>query len=206
MFTAGVGMIFRKMAQVAACCGLALASGGAHAQEATSAQADSLPVVTQNDAEKAFAKAILFDCMSALETGQPIADLPEVERSDLRPATPDERKMSRGRDKAVPVWASRTLGVNLTVTETSPQRCDVTAFQLRVDETFRRAMGAVALARPSFHDVPQKPGYNPIVYQMEGDYNGAHYIVHMEGAEPGGFGHAFRFSLLSAWVIRQDLK
>lgn len=197
-------MTFRRMLPAAAFGALAIAAGAGQAQEAP-ASAEPRPGVTRNAAEGAFGSAILLTCMSALETGKPIADLPEAERSNLRPATPEERKMSRGRDKPVPVWASLILGGHLTVTETSPQRCDVGADQLPVDETFRRSMSAVALARPSFHDVPQKPGYNPIVYQMEGDYNGAHYIVHMEGAEPGGFGHAFRFSLLSGWVIRQDI-
>ncbi len=184
-------------------CSLALLAGTARADDTPSVAAEPRTDLTRNSAEAAFGGAILFACMSALETGQPIADLPEAERSALRPATPEERNMSRGRDKPVPVWTSLILGGHLTVTETSSSRCDVSAYGLPVDETFRQAMAAVALARPDFHDVPQKPGYNPIVYQMEGDYNGAHYIVHMEGAEPGGFGHAFRFSLLSGWVIKK---
>jgi len=185
--------------------GLALVAGSARADDPAPVATVAAPKsgISRADAETAFGKAIILSCLGALENGQSIADLPEGARSDLRPATAEERKMSRGNGKPVPVWASLTLP-GLTVTETSPKRCDVTAMQLPVDETIRHNMGALSQIRPGFHDVPQKPGYNPIVYQMEGDETGAHYIVHMEGAEPGGFGHAFRFSLLWGWVIRQD--
>jgi hypothetical protein len=196
-------MTFQKIVCVAAFAGMVLLAGGARADDQAPAAAKS--GIPRADAEAAFGKAMLLSCLLAMETGKPIADLPDTARADLRPATPEERQVSRGNGKSVQVWASQTLP-GLTVTETSPQRCDVTAIQLPVEETIRHNMSALAQLRPGFHDVPQKPGYNPIVYQMEGDEAGAHYIVHMEGAEPGGFGHAFRFSLLSGWVIRQDLK
>ena len=187
--------------------GLALVAGAAQAGEAQADDhgvAEPRPGLTKGEGEKAFGEALLVTCLNAVESAQPIADLPESLRSDLRPATPEERKMSRGHDKPVPVWTSLIMGGHLTVTETSPQRCDVSADQLPVDDTFRLAMGVLGHVRSDFHAVPQKPGYNPIVYQMESDAKGAHYIIHMEGAEPGGFGHAFRFSLLTGWVIRQD--
>ncbi len=55
---------------------------------------------------------------------------------------------------------------------------------------------------PDFKPVPVKPGYDPIVYQLESVSGGVRYIVHMEGAEPGTPLHALRFSLLYAYVLR----
>jgi len=182
--------------------GLVLAAGAAQAEDMSS---EPRPGVTRNEAEAAFGKAVLLSCMSALEQQRPIADLPPEYRADLRPALDTERWMSVSKDKSVPVWASLTWGGHMTLTETAADRCDVYADQMPVEETLTHAMKAIGLARPDWREVPQRPDYNPFVYQIEGDHEGAHYVVHFEGAEPGAPGHAYRFSLLHATVTRKAI-
>ncbi len=85
--------------------------------------------------------------------------------------------------------------------------------QLPVEDTFQIVLKAARVVYPDFTDVPIKPGYNPIVHQLERTQDGVRYVLHLEGSEPGGLGnpgrmlsgHAFRFSLLSAFVIRQPV-
>jgi len=161
------------------------------------------PNLTAGEGMGAFLKALLVGCLQSLEQQKPIADLDAGLRTDLMPATPQERAFQSVKDAHVAVWSSKTLGSNLSVIETSAQRCDVRAQQLPVERTFQVTVGALTHVMPDFQAVPQKPGYNPIVYQYEADRDGAHYVIHMEGAEPGGFGHAYRFSLLFGWVTRK---
>ena len=98
------------------------------------------------------------------------------------------------------MWVTSKLGSNMTITEPSPKRCEILAMQLPVDRTFQTVVFALSKALPGFKPVHVEPGYNPIVYQLEMISNGARYVVHMEGAEPGLPLHALRFSLLYAWV------
>ena len=80
-----------------------------------------------------------------------------------------------------------------------------------MDPTFQVVLLANAKDPNPMTLVPVKAGYNPIAYQLERVTDGQRYIVHLEGAEPGGpghplamaQGHAFRFSLLHAWGVRQ---
>ncbi len=164
--------------------------------------AEPKPGLTRGEAESAFALAVLSSCLTALESHTPIAGLDPGLRKDLRPVTDAERKRAPFKDKTVPMWSSLTLGSHLTVSETSATQCDVIADQLPVEETYREVLTVVKQANPGWYDVPQKPGYNPIVYQVEGDYQGAHYAVHLDGAEPGALFHAYRHSLLTARVTR----
>jgi len=184
--------------------GVALAAAG------PSLAADPLPGITPakpdltaGEGMGAFMKALLVDCLESLQLQRPIADLDAGMRTDLMPATPQERAFQSVKDASVAMWSSKTLGSHLSVIETSVQLCDVRADQLPVERTFQFTAETIEHVMPDFHAVPQKPGYNPIVYQYEADRDGVHYIIHVEGAEPGGFGHASRFSLLFGSVTRK---
>ena len=184
--------------------GVALAAAApALAEDPLPGMTPPKPDLTAGEGMGAFMKALLVGCLQSLEQQKPIAELDAGFRTDLVPATPQERGFQSGKDASVAVWSSKTLGSHLAVIETSAQRCDVRADQLPVERTFQSTIGALTHVMPDFQAVPQKPGYNPIVYQYEADRDGAHYVIHMEGAEPGGFGHASRFSLLSGWVTRK---
>ncbi len=192
----------RSIATVFCCVALA-ATGPALAQGASPGIRQPGAGLTAGEAMAAFDKALLVSCLQSLEQQKPIADLDSQLRSDLVPATSEERNFVASRHPDAPVWSSQTLGSHLSVIEVSPQRCEIWANQLPVERIFQSAIGAIEHVMPDFRAVPQKPGYNPIVYQYEADRDGVHYTIHMEGAEPGGFGHAYRFSLLSAWVTRK---
>ncbi len=71
-----------------------------------------------------------------------------------------------------------------------------------VDQTFKDVLFAMDKTFPQLKPVAVQPGYNPIVYQLEGVLSGRRFVLHMEGAEPGVPGHDFRFSLLYGYVLR----
>ncbi|HTX51128.1 MAG TPA: hypothetical protein VME40_17275, partial [Caulobacteraceae bacterium] len=104
---------------------------------------------------------------------------------------------------SAPVWITSKLGYLMNITEPSPKRCEVHAIQLPVDRTFQAVVFALSKVLPDLKPVHVEPGYSPIVYQLEMVSDGARYVVHMEGAEPGVPGHALRFSLLYAWVQQE---
>ena len=87
-------MKYHRHVWLSGLCGLALVAGAARADEP--ATSEPRPGLTRTEAEMAFGRAMILSCLGALEAGRPIADLPEAMRDDLRPATPEERKMSRG--------------------------------------------------------------------------------------------------------------
>ena len=179
--------------------------GGAGAQPA---MAPPMAGVTNGQAEAAFAHVVLVQCLGSRAAGVMISDLPPELRGDLRAATPQDGMLVR--DPAVPNWVGATLGGLMVVSEPSRERCDVTAMQLPDEPTFQYVLKANAATRDLLAPVSVKAGYNPTAYQLERVTDGQRYIVHLEGAEPGGLGHllamaqshAFRFSLLHAWVVR----
>ncbi len=171
----------------------------------TAGMAHALPAPAPADApgELAFGEAVLLTCLSSLQAGKPVTALDARERAELRLATAQERPMAGARSDDAVVWASQTVGDRVMLSETSATRCDVSAYGLPVAETIARAFQAINLSRDGWHAVPQTPKYNPIVYQMENDIDGAHYVIHMEGSELGGV-PGLRKSEIVAWVVRTD--
>ena len=184
----------------------AVLAGAAGAQPA---MAPPVAGLTKGQAEGAFVHVALVQCLRSRVAGVMISDLPPEIRGDLRRATAQYSVLVR--EAAAPNWVGGTLGGLMVVSEPSRERCDVTAMQLPVDPTFQYVLKANAATRDPLAPVSVKAGYNPIAYQLERVTDGQRYIVHLEGAEPGGLGHpltmaqghAFRFSLLHAWVVRQ---
>ena len=178
---------------------VALTSATAHAET------QPAPGLTMNDAVIAFGDAVL-DCMQAVNSGNSITSLGDTAAIQVQPLTDADRKwVSHSTPKSTPTWVTRQLGFLMIITETSPQRCEVEAQRLPVDRTFKTVLAGFKETFPDYKPVPVKPGYSPIVYQLESINDGARYVVHMEGAEPGGFGHLSRFSLLVAWVEKIPL-
>jgi hypothetical protein len=155
--------------------------------------------VTRRQGEIAFSKAVIFSCLTRQERRISIADLPSEYRDDLVLANPNDIIRLGGKQSNGPVWISRTLGSHLRVEEISPTRCGVFADQLPVAETLEKTQQVAQTLRPPFSPVEVKPGYNPVVYEVERMVNGARIKIHMEGAEPGFPGHDSRFSIL--WAI-----
>ena len=181
-------------------------------ESATSVPPPSIPSApagpTKVDAERWFYLDVVR-CLYSLERGGGIADLPAEAQRELRPALPQERFLYP--DPKVKVWATDKFSSHVLAAERNENRCEVVADQLPVEATFKGVMGALHQADRGFIDYKIEPGYNPIVYQLEKTEGGFRYIVHLEGSEPGGLGHpdrmlaghAFRFSLLNAFVIKQ---
>jgi hypothetical protein len=169
------------------------------------------PGVTKGEAIRAFVDSVVLGCVASRDDTGRIADLQKDLLDHFQPAAAIDRKWSHVKDAATPVWTTPVMGGLITIAEPSPDRCEVTGMQLPVDETFKLVMVGAKAIHPDFVDQPIKPGYDPIAYQLERTFNGMRYIVHLEGSEPGGLGHpdrmlaghAFRFSLLMAVVIRQ---
>jgi hypothetical protein len=159
----------------------------------------------------AFADSVMLACVGSRDLAGRIADLPKPVLDHFQPAAAIDRKWSRAKSPDTPIWTTPVTGGLVTVAEPSPDRCEVTGMKLPVEDTFRMVIDAAQIAHPDFKSVPIKPGYNPIVYQLERVQDGVRYTVHLEGSEPGGLGHpdrmlaghAFRFSLLWAVVVRQ---
>jgi hypothetical protein len=157
-------------------------------------------LVTKLQGEMAFSKAVIFSCLTRQERGVGIGDLPLEYRDDLVRAQGDDRRWPTSEQPNGTVWISRTLGSHLRVAEMTPNRCEVIADQLPVSETLERTQQVAESLRPPFSPVGVKPGYNPIVFELERRISGSHTTIHMEGAEPGGLGHFSRFSILVARI------
>jgi hypothetical protein len=184
-----------------------IGSGGLSRAQTPDAPAAAAPVLTKAQAEEWFYLDVAR-CLYSLEHSGGVADLPAEAKADLRPAKPAERFMFK--DAAIKVWTTDTYRDIVLLAERSPDRCDVVATKLPVEVTFAAVMTRLQQADPNLQAVPVKPGYNPIAYQMERLVDGSRFIVHLEGTDPDvpghpGLltGHAYRFSLLNAWVIRQ---
>ena len=146
----------------------------------------------------------LMDCLQSRMSGHMISDLGDSAAIRVRAAPSADRWLAGPRTPAdTPVWITEPLGGLLAIVEPSPDRCEINAVQLPVDRTFQTVLYALQQARPDFRQVHIEPGYNPIAYQLESVVQGARYVIHLEGAEPGAPGHALRFSLLYAYVARQ---
>jgi hypothetical protein len=159
--------------------------------------------LTNGDVIKAFGNAVM-DCLQSRMGNRMIKDLGNDAAIKVLPATAADKRWAPSKiPSTAPVWITAKLGYDMNITEPSPDRCEVLAMELPVDRTFRAVAYALTTTFPDFKSVPVKPGYNPIVYQFESSDDAARYIVHMEGAEPGLPGHAFRFSLLFAYVQRE---
>jgi hypothetical protein len=158
--------------------------------------------LTKAEVETVFAAAI-FDCLRTRMDGQSIRDLPASDRADLRPASADDRIWAQNPSPETPVWVTEKLGYLLSIAEPAPERCEVRAIQLPVEDTFRVVRFAMSKAFPDFKPVTLRPGYDPIAYQLEMVDHDTRYVLHLEGAEPGAPMHAFRFSLLYALFLRQ---
>jgi len=167
--------------------------------------------VTKTQAMIAFAESVTLACLTSRAQGGQIADLPKPILDHFQPAAAIDRKWSRAKTPDTPVWTTPVMGGLVTITEISPDRCEVTGMQLPVEDSFHMVINGAQAGYPDFKSVPIKPGYNPVVYQLERVQDGVRYTIHLEGSEPGGLGnpgrmlmgHAFRFSLLTAVVVRQ---
>jgi len=185
------------------------ASDPASAQDQTGAPGTIPPLAaTKHNAEAVFFLDV-SRCLVSLENGGGVEGLADRMKAGLRPATPSERFLFK--DPAVKVWAQDPFGAHVLLAEKSPERCDVVADQLSVDETFHLTLSNLKKVTGDFSDVPVRSGYNPVAYQIERVENGVRYVVHLEGSEPGGLahpgalfaGHAYRYSLLNAFVVKQ---
>ncbi len=155
---------------------------------------------TRVQGEIAFTTAVLFGCLTNQERRTPIADLPEVYRTGLTAAPDDELKFGPERLPANRVWISSVLGSHLHVYERSPDRCEIVADQLPVEDTLRRTRDVTLKLDPPFATVDVRPGYNPVVYESVRTVGERTIRVRLEGAEPGLPGHWSRFSLLHAVI------
>jgi hypothetical protein len=183
---------------------------GTFAHSAAFAQEEGIgtapqPGLTNQQAIETFGRAVM-NCLQSSMSGQTITDLGENNFLSVRAAPAADRWLSGPRTSAdTPVWITEELGGLLTITERSAARCEINAIQLPVERTFQTVMYAMQQARPDFQEVHVEPGYNPIAYQLESVVQGARYVIHFEGAEPGTPGHELRFSLLYAYVARQPV-
>ena len=162
------------------------------------------PGLTNEDAIVIFGGAVM-DCLQSRMGGQTIQQLGDGLALKVAPATPGDRVWAPRARPETPVWVTDKLGYLMNISELTPERCEVTAIQLPVDRTLNAVVFALTKTLPDFKPVHVDPGYNPIVYQLELVDGGTKYIVHMEGAEPGAPGHELRFSLLTAYVLRQSV-
>jgi hypothetical protein len=161
------------------------------------------PGLTQGGAVMAFGGAVM-DCLQSRMGGQTLRDLSDTAAIKLNAATEQDRKWAPPWTRPeTPAWTTQPLGSLMVLTEPTADRCEISATQLPVDSTFRSVAFALGKAFPEMRRVTVKPGYDPIVYEFEMTQADAKYVVHMEGAEPGTPGHALRFSLLYAYVLRQ---
>ena len=183
-----------RAAGLVAAIGLACVVTGASAQEG------SPPVRPPVARGAIFVVDLLFPCLTHVEQGRAIADLPDLYKQDLTPATGADAKVPIGREQPSAVWISKSAGARIHVIEIGPDKCVIQAVGYPVQETLGKAAAATQTLDPPYVSVPVKTGYWPVVYQTEGERNGRHVVVRLEGAEPGGFGHASRFPLLSATV------
>lgn len=165
-------------------------------------QALAQQTLSKSQAFRTFAAALVDGCLVSLEASAPIFDSPSAKMLQLRAATADEREFSPAKDEKTPVWVTAALGQHLSIAEMAPDKCVVTMDQLPVDDTLKIATAYVMAARRDFADVPQTPGYWPVVREWTRIEQGVRYTIHIDAAEPGAPGHLFRFSLITATVTR----
>ena len=157
-------------------------------------------VVSRDKSELAFSIAVVMGCLTAVERSAAFATLPEVYRTGLEPAHGADLKLG---SLSVPEgrgWTSTLLGSHLRVFEVSPDRCEIVADQIPVEDTLRRTQEVASRLSPPFTAVDVKPGYNPVVLESRRTAGGRRITIHLEGAEPGLPGHWYRSSLLRATV------
>jgi len=160
--------------------------------------------VSRVQAEADFGAQLLFPCLTHVERGVPIAELPQTYRAGLVAAPPDARFKGGRFEGATSTWYSKLMGANLSVVEVGADKCIVVADQLPVDETLRLAAEATTRLKPPFAQVAPKPSYDwPVVYETQRTINGKKITARFEGAEPGAAGHLYRFSLMFATVTTQ---
>jgi hypothetical protein len=167
---------------------------------------DPPPGLTKTVAGAEFAKAVVNACLASRLRGVSIKDLSEGERGGLQPAAPADRHGSPLAKPSDPVWETPAVGFILSVAEPSLSQCIVTAQQIPVAASFAAATRLASDRFADFQNVPVKSGYWPVVYQLQRIEGDSRYTICLEGAEPGaGLTHAFRFSLLAAYVVKQPV-
>ena len=165
-------------------------------------QASAQQGPTRSEAIRTFSTALIDACLGSLETGISAASVPAAQALQLHPASANERKLSPAKDDNTPVWSTGLLGEHLTIAAMTADKCLVTADQLPIEDVVRATTARISESHPDFGDVPQSRGYWPVVRQWERIERGVRYTIHIDAAEPGAPGHAFRFSLIQATVAR----
>ena len=148
--------------------------------------------------------AVLGTCLVSRERGVMIADLPAADRSNVHPASPEERKISP--DKASSAWTTAALGGHMVISEPSANRCNVTADQVPVETAGQSCVMIALLAQHLPTPLVLQPtnlAHDPVVCQLEGAAGGQRFVVHLESAQPGGVGDAAISSHLQASVVRE---
>ena len=149
-----------------------------------------------------FSTALIEARLGSLETNTSAANVSAVHVLMLHSVSATERKLSPAKEENTPVWTTGLLGEHLTITAMTAEKCVVTADQLPIEEVIQQTTARIGASHADFGDVPQPPGYWPVVRQWERIEGGVRYTIHIDAAEPGAPGHAFRFSLIQATVAR----
>jgi hypothetical protein len=165
------------------------------------ANAQAPRAMTIHEATDAFTAVSLL-CMTALERGAKLSDLPEWRQLGFRPAAPEQRKAARVPDADTPAWAP-PIGP-LLVSE-PPNRCDVIATRLPVGVAFDQTVGIFQQKWPGFTEVAVQVTDQPIRRQISRVADGARYTIDLQGAEANTPPFNNKVSLLLASVLKDSV-
>ena len=164
---------------------------------------DPEPGATRGEARRLFLDALSFGCLYTRTVNIPIDALPAGLDDDLVPADAQDRRGGLVPPDH-PMLVSKRMGNLIEVYIDKTGDCVVTALQLPVQATLDSYAEYLRKVSAAFKERPYKPGYNPIGYEFARQMDdGDEIVIHMEGAEPGRWGHALRFSLIVVRVSRR---
>ena len=153
--------------------------------------------VSADDVARGFAQSVALCAKAALRGGS-IGDVAASERQFISAAPESARAMAGG--AAGPLWQVNDLGGIVIISEPDATQCNVTACGPRVTSTFDQAARLLTNARLGYSETQAAAEPDAIQRHFHKTIDTGEASILLDGSEPGMPSHAFRFSLLSAFV------